>query len=153
MISKAENRFGASIVHTSRLLINNVNSRFTALGTNITFEQLEVLFHIVMNSEKKIIQNDLALITNKNKSGVLRIIDTLETKQFVKRLPLEGDRRKNVIEATREGVIITKRAITLFTRIEKEYLKKIKKEDIVVFSKVLKIIKDECSSYKHNVTV
>lgn len=114
MMSKVEKQFGTSIVLTGRLLINSINNRFSALGANITFEQLEVLFHIVHNPNKKIIQNDLALITSKNKSGVLRIIDTLQEKNYVKRLPLEGDRRKNVIEATQEGVYITKKAISLF---------------------------------------
>lgn len=144
MISKAKNQLGASIVQAGRLLTNRINSHFLALGTNITFEQMEVLVLLSVNPKKKIIQNDLAIISQKNKSGILRIIDILEKKRFVKRIPVEGDRRKNVIEPTEAGVKIAREAIELFMKIDKELTKKIHKSDVITSSKVLDIIKNEC---------
>jgi DNA-binding MarR family transcriptional regulator len=150
MISKAKHHLGASIVHTGRLLINNINSYFSAIGSKVTFEQLEVLLHIAVNPGKKIIQNDLAIITSKNKSGILRTIDILEAKQLVKRTPVHGDRRKNMIEITGEGYKIAKDAIGAFEKIEKSYMKKINKEDVKTCNRVLDIIKDEFESNKTN---
>ena len=143
MISKVQHQLGASIVLTGRLLINNINSHFSAIGSKVTFEQLEVLLHIALNPGKKIIQNDLAVVTSKNKSGILRTIDILEAKHFVKRIPVAGDRRKNMIEVTDEGYKIAKDAIEAFRKIEKSYMKKIRKEDAETCSRVLGIIKDE----------
>jgi DNA-binding MarR family transcriptional regulator len=143
MIAKPKNQLGASIVHTGRLLVNSINSYFSAIGSNITFEQLEVLLHIAIHPERKIIQNDLARMTNKNKSGILRTIDILETKHFVKRIPVAGDRRKNMIEATDEGCRMAENAIEAFRKIERGYMKKINKEDAQTCSRVLGIIKNE----------
>ncbi len=143
MIQKAKHELGASIVLTGRLLINNINNHFSAIGSKVTFEQLEVLLHIAINPGKKIIQNDLAVVTNKNKSGILRTIDILESKHFVKRTPVAGDRRKNMIEVTDEGYRIAKDAIEAFRKIERGFMKKINKEDAETCSKVLGIIKEE----------
>jgi DNA-binding MarR family transcriptional regulator len=141
MISKVKNHLGATIVHTGRLLTNSINSHFLALGTNITFEQLDVLLLIASNPGKRIIQNDLAILVQKNKSGILRTIDILEKKHFVRRSPVAGDRRKNMIEATEEGIKIAKGGIELFLKIEREFIKKISKSDVLACTKVLDVIK------------
>ncbi|PBQ32809.1 hypothetical protein CNR22_13845 [Sphingobacteriaceae bacterium] len=145
MISKAKHHLGASIVYTGRLLTNSINSHFLATGANITFEQMRILMMVASHPEKKIIQNDLANLVQKNKSGILRTIDILEKKYFVKRIPVAGDRRKNMIEVTQEGIRIANDAIASFEKIEKEFMKKIKKEDLAACTKVLDIIKKECS--------
>lgn len=149
MIPKVKNKLGASIVHTGRLLTNSINSYFLAMGTNITFEQMDVLLLIASHPEKKIVQNELATLVQKNKSGILRTIDILEKKHFVKRIPVIGDRRKNMIEVTNEGVRIAKGATESFAKIEKELMRKIKREDLVACTKVLDIIKHECSPHKN----
>ncbi len=147
MLTKEKSQLGKSIVLTGRLLINSVNSHFVSLGTNITLEQLDVLLHIA-NPEKKIIQNELAIIMYKNKSAILRTIDILEKKNFVKRIDVAGDRRKNIIEATEEGLLIAKKAIEIFRKIEKAYMQKINQEEVAICTKVLEIIKQECQSNK-----
>lgn len=144
MISGVKNQLGASIVHAGRLLTNSINSHFLAAGTNVTFEQMDILILIASHPEKKIVQNDLAILIQKNKSGILRTIDILEKKNFVKRRPVAGDRRKNMIEITEQGIKIAKGAIASFAKIEKEFTRKINKEDMVTCNKVLDIIKKEC---------
>lgn len=144
MILKSKHHLGASIVYTGRLLTNSINNYFLSTGSNITFEQMRILMMLASHPEKKIIQNDLAVLIQKNKSGILRTIDILEKKYFVKRIPVVGDRRKNMIEVTAEGMTIAKAAITSFEKMEKEFMKKIKKEDLAACNKVLDIIKKEC---------
>lgn len=144
MISRVKKQLGASIVHTGRVLTNSINSCFLATGTNITFEQMDVLLLIAVHPEKKIVQNELAILVQKNKSGILRTIDILEKKHFVRRRPVAGDRRKNMIEVTEEGERIAKEATNSFIKIERALMKKIKKEDVEACNKVLDIIKKEC---------
>lgn len=148
MVPKVKNQLGASIVHTGRLITNSINSHFLATGANITFEQMDVLILIAVHPEKQIVQNDLAVLVQKNKSGILRTIDILEKKHFVKRGPVAGDRRKNMIEATEEGIKIAKGAIASFVKIEKEFMKKINRQDVIACNKVLDIIKKECNPGK-----
>lgn len=146
MIKKQTGLLGASIVRTGRLLINSINSHFTSAGTDITFEQLEVLIHISANPEKKIIQTDLAALMQKNKSGVLRTIDVLEKKQFVKRIPVTGDRRKNVIEVTTQGYSIAKEATCAFHKLERNFTSSITEEDVQTCTRVLEVIKSGCTT-------
>lgn len=74
MISEPNSYLGASIVRTARLLVNSVNSHLLCVGNNITFEQLEVLIYLSANPGRQIIQTDLAIRLQKNKSGVLRTL-------------------------------------------------------------------------------
>ena len=94
---------GFMIVHTGKLLLKTINGTFSGLTTDITFEQMGVLYYISRSNSKELIQQDIASVMDKTKSAILRSIDILEEKGFVKRLPVAGDRRKNVIELTSIG--------------------------------------------------
>ena len=90
---------GFMIVHTGKLLLKTINLSFAGINKEITFEQMGVLYFISRNDGKKdMIQQDIAEIMDKNKSAVLRSIDILEQKSFVKRVPALGDRRKNITQ-------------------------------------------------------
>ncbi len=69
----------------------------------ITMAQGLVLYHLAESNGDCVIQQDLAEILNINKSGLLRTIDILEKKGFIRRMPVENDRRKNRIELTEAG--------------------------------------------------
>lgn len=97
---------GFMIVHTGKLLLKTINGTFSGITKDITFEQLAVLYYISRSKTKEMIQQDIAAVMDKTKSAILRSIDILEEKGFVKRLPVAGDRRKNVIELTTSGKII-----------------------------------------------
>ncbi len=148
MLSKEEikNHLGTSIVFTGRLISNKINTHFNELGSNITFDQMGVLFFITLHRTKEIIQQDLASLMNKNKSAVLRTIDILEKKKYVKRVPVLSDRRKNIIEPTEAGIKMVKEAIKLSQKLEKKYTKKINSVDMATCKKVLELIQNECKS-------
>lgn len=97
---------GFMIVHTGKLLLKTINGTFASLTKEITFEQMGVLYYISRSTNKELIQQDIALVMEKTKSAILRSIDILEEKGFVRRLPVAGDRRKNVIELTDSGKAI-----------------------------------------------
>jgi DNA-binding MarR family transcriptional regulator len=143
-----KNHLGSSIVYTGRLISNLINNHFSCTGANITFEQMGVLFFIVLNSDKEIIQQDLASMMHKNKSAVLRTIDILEKKGYVKRQAVPNDRRKNIIESTPSGVKIVKDALKTSHKFEKDYTKQISERDIKTCMKVLQIIQQECKKEK-----
>lgn len=94
---------GFMIVYTGKLLLKTINGTFSDINKDITFEQLGVLYYISRSKTKQMIQQDIATIMNKTKSAILRSVDILEEKGFVKRIPVAGDRRKNVIELTNAG--------------------------------------------------
>jgi len=106
---------GFMIVHTGKLLLKTINVTFAGVSKEITFEQMGVLYFISRNTGKKdMIQQDIAAIMDKNKSAVLRSIDILEQKGFVKRVPAPGDRRKNVIALTESGKAVIDKMHEIF---------------------------------------
>jgi DNA-binding MarR family transcriptional regulator len=97
---------GFMIVHTGKMLLRSINGTFACIRNDITFEQMGVLYYISRSKGKELIQQDIAEIMDKPKSSILRNIDVLEEKGFVRRLSSPGDRRKNVIELTSSGKAI-----------------------------------------------
>ncbi len=106
---------GFMIVHTGKLLLKAINLAFAGISKEITFEQMGVLYFLSRNDGKKdMIQQDIAEIMDKNKSAVLRSVDILEQKGFVKRIPAAGDRRKNVITLTNTGKAVIEKMHDFF---------------------------------------
>lgn len=97
---------GFRIVHTGKLLLKTINLKFAGITNEITFEQMGVLYFISRSAGKDVIQQDIAELMDKNKSAILRSIDILEEKGYVKRVQVRGDRRKNVLEITENGTLV-----------------------------------------------
>lgn len=135
---------GFMIVHTGKLLLKTINGTFASLTKEITFEQMGVLYYISRSTNKEMIQQDIAEVMDKTKSAILRSIDILEEKGFVKRLPVAGDRRKNVIELTGTGkAVIDKMHLNFLER--DEILKQgIDQKDLETCMFVLSKIQKKC---------
>ena len=135
---------GFMIVHTGKLLLKTINGTFASLTKEITFEQIGVLYYISRSTHKEMIQQDIASVMDKTKSAILRSIDILEEKGFVKRLPVAGDRRKNVIELTDSGKAIIDKMHDNF--LERDLILKegIEQEELETCMHVLSKIQQKC---------
>jgi len=94
---------GFTMIHTGKMLVRKINGMFSSMTNEITFEQLGVLYYLSRSNTKAMIQQDIASVMDKTKSAILRSLDILEEKGYVKRMPVAGDRRKNVIALTEAG--------------------------------------------------
>ena len=135
---------GFMIVHTGKLLLKTINGTFSGITKDITFEQLGVLYYISRSKTKEMIQQDIATIMDKTKSAILRSIDILEEKGFVKRLPVAGDRRKNVIELTNTGKSIIDMMHNKFLGQDGILKEGINEKDIETCMCVLAKIQEKC---------
>ncbi|HOZ76537.1 MAG TPA: MarR family transcriptional regulator [Ferruginibacter sp.] len=136
---------GFKIVHTGKLLLKTINVIFAGISRDITFEQMGVLYYLSRNTGKKdMIQQDIAGLMDKNKSAVLRSIDILEQKGFVKRIPAAGDRRKNVIALTDEGKTIIERMHEFFLEQDVALKEGIEESELAICLKVLSKIQVKC---------
>lgn len=136
---------GFMIVHTGKLLLKTINLSFAGINKEITFEQMGVLYFISRNDGKKdMIQQDIAEIMDKNKSAVLRSIDILEQKSFVKRVPAQGDRRKNIIALTDTGKSIIDKMHEIFLGQDTVLKEGINESDLTSCIKVLSRIQQKC---------
>ncbi|NER14834.1 MarR family transcriptional regulator [Leptobacterium flavescens] len=58
-------------------------------------------------------QNDLAFITDRDKTSLTRLINTMERKELVKRVPDATDRRINLVYLTQKGREILEKSIPI----------------------------------------
>ncbi|MDR0414481.1 MAG: MarR family transcriptional regulator [Prevotellaceae bacterium] len=79
--------------------------RFSAdLKTDVPVESLGILLAVHHHNSTDVIQQDIAEIIKKDKSAVLRQIDSLEEKNLIQRMVDPNDRRKNIIKITGKGM-------------------------------------------------
>ncbi|MEO6549704.1 MAG: MarR family transcriptional regulator [Ferruginibacter sp.] len=135
---------GFMIVHTGKLLLKTINGTFSALTKEITFEQMGVLYYISRSTNKEMIQQDIAEVMDKTKSAILRSVDILEEKGFVKRLPVAGDRRKNVIELTGSGKAVIEKMHENFLERDEILKEGIAQKDLETCMCVLSRIQQKC---------
>jgi len=135
---------GFMIVHTGKLLLKAINGNFLSLTDDITFEQMGVLYFISRSNNKEMIQQDIAAVMDKTKSAILRSIDILEEKGFAKRLPVAGDRRKNLIELTDSGKAIIEKMHNVFMDEDQILKQGIAQADLDTCMCVLSKIQQKC---------
>jgi len=109
----------------------------------ISPEQFGLLYAISIK-EEEVIQNDMAVMMGKDKSAILRLIDSLEEKDLVRRVSDVKDRRKNYLMVTKVGY----RVLEQYMRVVHELMKKIQiglsQNEIDTFHKVVHHLK--CSA-------
>jgi DNA-binding MarR family transcriptional regulator len=118
--SEMPDTLGFTIIKTGKILLKSINADFATLNSEITFEQMGVLYYISKNGNKKMIQQDIAVLMNKTKSAVLRTLDILEKKKFLERVAMPDDRRKNVIQLTEKGWKMIHKMHEKFLNLDKE---------------------------------
>jgi len=108
----------------------------------LTMEQFGLL-HALNQKDEDVIQKDMAEIMYKDKSAILRLIDTLEEKELVRRVVDLNDRRKNFLMVTKKG----EKIIAQYLKIEKELTTEIKngltEEELNTFYKVVSHMKEK----------
>lgn len=96
-----ENGLPYIINKLDRILHNRLNRIFAVAGINISMEQFLVLIYLWQKDGRK--QQELAELTSKDRASISRIIDLLEKKQLVKRLPDPADRRNKLVFLSKKG--------------------------------------------------
>lgn len=104
--------------------------------TKLTFDQFGLLYAI-RQQRQEVIQKDMAESMGKDKSVILRIIDSLEEKELVQRVVDMNDRRKNQILVTKKGLQTIDQYLEIEFRVKEELLDGVSQSDVDTFYKVL----------------
>jgi MarR family transcriptional regulator, transcriptional regulator for hemolysin len=106
----------------------------------ITAEQFHLL-HAINLKEDEVIQKDIAEIMGKDKSAILRLIDSLEEKELVRRVTDKNDRRKNYLMVTKSG----EKVITQYRKMAHAVMEDIQQglsaDDLNAFHRIVNHIK------------
>ena len=101
----------------------------------LTVEEF-ILFNIITAKTDQILQN-IAIATGKNKSVVMRMIDSLEEKGLAKRTVNPDDRRENLLSITDKGAEVVTQYQAIEKRLSNELLEGIPAEKVEVFFDVI----------------
>jgi len=110
--------------------------------TKLTIEQF-ILLHAINVHEEEVNQQDMAALMGKDKSSILRIIDSLEEKELVRRVVDQKDRRKNYLMTTKKAEKVLVQYLEIELNLERELTEGLTEEEIQIFYKVVNHIKSK----------
>jgi MarR family transcriptional regulator, transcriptional regulator for hemolysin len=91
--------------------------------------------------EEEVIQKDMAEMMGKDKSSILRLIDSLEEKELVRRVADSKDRRKNYLMVTKLGFRIIDQYMKVVHELMNDVQQGLTQSEIDTFHKVVNQIK------------
>ena len=112
----------------------------------ITREQFKLL-HAISQNKKEVIQKDMADSIGKDKSTILRLIDSLEAKGLVRRVADTKDRRKNYLMVTKKGEEIIKQYERIIKVMIEELQQGLNESELNTFYKVAAHFKSKAEKY------
>ena len=125
-----------------------MNSIFQGHGFNLTPEQFLVMD--TLWDEGVLSQQKIADIIFKDKNSVTKLIDALENKGLVKRVPDKTDRRLNQIHLTERAISIKEDITKIAIESTDGIIKDIPKEELHVFISVLNKMAKNIDSLERN---
>ena len=105
---------------------------------NLTVEEF-ILLNMIEARTDQILQN-IAIATGKNKSVVMRMIDSLEQKGLAKRTVNPDDRRENLLSITDKGCEVLTQYQQIEKRLSNELLDGIPPQKVAQFLEVIEEI-------------
>lgn len=116
MIDSFDNLMCFIVGRTRKVIVRRLNDALTAARLPITFDQF-VLLYKISAGEGPVSQQDLADLTGKDKSAILRTLTILEKKGLVSRVQDSLDKRKNRLAVTPECERVFDRVLRLFNEV------------------------------------
>lgn len=130
---------GTTIGKLRNKLHRLMKQRYAAeANIKLTVEEF-ILLTMIRAKTDQILQN-IAIATGKNKSVVMRMIDSLEKKGLVKRTVNPEDRRENLLSITDMGEQVVAEYHKIEKKLSCELLKGIPEEKVEVFFEVVEEI-------------
>jgi len=131
---------------TSKLLGIYINDNLQLQGQKLTRNQFIVLK--ILSKRDGICQNDLAFITERDKTSLTRLISSLDAKGMVKRKIADDDHRKKMIFVTKKGVHNLQEAWPIMTKLEDKIAKGIDSNELANILSLLDKVQNNILSLK-----
>ncbi|HSA07257.1 MAG TPA: MarR family transcriptional regulator [Candidatus Gastranaerophilales bacterium] len=132
---KVEENIDYIISKTVQVIKNSLYKNFKENGYNITPEQWSLL--VKLYDEDGIYQKQLGDYLFKDKPTITRILDIIEDKNFIIRIPDDKDRRKTKVYLTQDGKNLVKDLIPVANDFQEKLTKDISASEIENFTRIL----------------
>ncbi len=132
---KVEENLDYQISKTVQIMKNSLYRMFKEKSHNITTEQWSVLAKLYY--EDGIYQRQLGDCLHKDKPTITRILDLMEKKNLIIRIPDDKDRRKSKVYLTQDGKILVKDLIPVAEEFQNQLCSGISREEVEKFINIL----------------
>jgi DNA-binding MarR family transcriptional regulator len=135
-----EKPLGYLLWQTKRVYRNRLIAKLKEVNIDFALEHFVILHQISLKDD--LTQQDLANHLQKDKSIILRQINLLIDKNYVRRLTHEDDKRKKILVLTKEGLAILASTKEIAKSVSSELLSGVNNKDVDVFLTVLNKIRE-----------
>ena len=134
-----ERPLGYLLGHTMRIYKNKLTAKLKENNAELSFEQYIILLQL--NERENLTQQDLANHLQKDKSIILRQINTLLEMSYIVRMTDSDDKRKKNLIMTQKGYDILAFSKSIAKKLSDELLSGVDPADLQIFEKVLDTIR------------
>lgn len=103
---------------TSRSIIRRLTKKFTDAGFDVSYEQWSILVHLYRKDGQT--QQELSNIAVKDKAAITRLLNVLEKKNMVLRIPDRNDKRSKLVYLTHKAKSFNTELIAVVEELLKE---------------------------------
>jgi len=96
-----DSSIGYLVGRTSRAIIKRLTKKFADTGFDVSYEQWSILIHLYRKDGQT--QQELSNIAVKDKAAITRLLNVLEKKNIVLRIPDRTDKRSNLVYLTNKA--------------------------------------------------
>jgi DNA-binding MarR family transcriptional regulator len=86
---------------TSRAIIKRLTKKFADAGFDVSYEQWSILVHLYRKDGQT--QQELSTVSVKDKAAITRLLNVLEKKNMVLRVPDRSDKRSKLVYLTHKA--------------------------------------------------
>lgn len=125
---------------TGKMMTSFLMEKFKQCKLNLTIEQWVVLKTLIVEDGR--IQNDMAMITNRNKTSLTRLVNNMEKNNLVVRIADKVDKRVNRVYLTKNGRSVYKNTMPIIKECIKEIQSDLNQKEIKILTTILKKVQN-----------
>lgn len=125
---------------TMKMIHIHIQELFDEYGISLTKTQWVLLKKL--NEKDGIPQQELAFLTGRDKASLTRLINTMEKKSMVTRIPSKLDKRINHIYLTKQGEALYQETLPIMEDFIASFQNNVSEEEIKQTIEIIKKVKD-----------
>jgi len=131
-----ENTLAPWLGKTMKMIDNHIQDVFYEENIDLTKMQWVILK--MLKAKDGVPQQELAFIAGRDKASLTRLINTMERKNLVARIPSKKDKRINLVYLTKSGNSIFEKTFPMMKRFARGLQENISEEEIKIAIRVIK---------------
>ena len=135
-----ENTLAPWLGRTSKMIDNHVQELFCE--KDICLTKIQWVFLKKVQEQNGVPQQELAFLTGRDKTSLTRLVNTMEKKNLVARIPSKFDKRINNIHITKKGALLYNETLPIIEKFVAGLQENISSEEITQTIKVIKKIQE-----------